>query len=38
VHQTKSAQEIDLKWLKSGIYIVRFKVDGKTGAVKVYKN
>lgn len=38
VHQTKSAQEIDLKWLKSGIYIVRFKVDGKTGAIKVYKN
>ncbi|MEN3322241.1 pectinesterase family protein [Mariniflexile soesokkakense] len=38
VHQTNSTQEIDLKWLKSGIYIVRFKVDGKQGAVKFYKN
>ncbi len=38
VHQTNATQEIDLKWLKSGIYIVRFKVDGKTGAIKFYKN
>ncbi|MFG6687089.1 pectinesterase family protein [Mariniflexile sp. HNIBRBA6329] len=38
VHQTNSTQEIDLKWLKSGIYIVRFKLDGKIGAIKIYKN
>jgi hypothetical protein len=37
VHQTKSATEIDLNGLKSGIYIVRYKINGKTGAVKVYK-
>jgi hypothetical protein len=37
MHQTNSAQEIDLKWLKSGIYIVRYKVDGKQGAIKIYK-
>lgn len=38
VYQTKSAKEIDLKGLKSGIYIVRYKIDDKQGAVKVYKN
>jgi len=38
VYQTKSAKEIELNELKSGIYIVRYKIDGKTGAVKVYKN
>ena len=37
VYQTKSAKEIDLKGLKSGIYIVRYKINGKQGAVKVYK-
>lgn len=37
MHQTNSAQEIDLKWLKSGIYIILYKVDGKQGAIKVYK-
>lgn len=38
VFQTKSAKEIDLNSLKSGIYIVRYKIDGKQGAVKVYKD
>lgn len=40
MYQTKSATatEIDLKSLRSGIYIVRYKIDGKHGAVKVYKN
>ena len=37
VFQTKSAKEIDLNSLKSGIYIVRYKIDGKQGATKVYK-
>ena len=37
VYETKSATEIDLKGLKSGIYIVRYKINGKQGAVKVYK-
>ena len=38
VHQTKTATNIDLNGLKSGIYIVRYKIDGKQGAVKVYKD
>jgi hypothetical protein len=38
VYQTKSAKEIDLDGLKSGIYIVRYKINGKQGATKVYKN
>lgn len=38
VFQTKSATTIDLNSLKSGFYIVRYKIDGKTGATKVYKN
>lgn len=37
VYHTKSATEINLSSLKSGIYIVRYKIDGKQGAVKVYK-
>lgn len=37
VFQTKSTKEIDLNSLKSGIYIVRYKIDGKLGATKVYK-
>lgn len=37
VFQTKSATEIDLNSLKSGFYIVRYKIDGKIGATKVYK-
>lgn len=38
LYHTNSAQEIDLKDLKSGVYIVRYKIDGKQGATKVYKN
>jgi hypothetical protein len=38
VHQIKSATVIDLNGLKSGIYIVRYKMNGKQGAVKVYKD
>lgn len=37
VYHTKSAAEIDLNGLKTGIYIVRYKINGKQGAVKVYK-
>ncbi|MDR7209397.1 pectinesterase family protein [Flavobacterium piscis] len=37
VYQTKAATEINLNSLKSGIYIVRYKINGKQGAVKVYK-
>ncbi|EJL65814.1 pectinesterase family protein [Flavobacterium sp. CF136] len=37
VYHTKSATEIDLNGLKSGIYIVRYKINGKQGTVKVYK-
>ena len=37
VYHTKSAEEINLNSLKSGIYIVRYKINGKQGAVKVYK-
>jgi hypothetical protein len=37
VYHTKSATEINLNSLKSGIYIVRYKINGKQGAVKVYK-
>tara|TARA_R110002050_G_scaffold273113_1_gene417020 strand:- start:8684 stop:11404 length:2721 start_codon:yes stop_codon:yes gene_type:complete len=37
IHKTNSVQEIDLKWLKSGIYIVRYKIDGKIGGLKVLK-
>ena len=38
VHQTKTATNIDLNGLKSGIYIVRYQIEGKQGAVKVYKD
>lgn len=38
MYQTNAAQEIDLKGFKSGVYIVRYKIDGKQGATKVYKN
>lgn len=38
VYQTKSAINIDLNSLKSGIYIVRYKINGKMGAVKIYKD
>jgi pectin methylesterase-like acyl-CoA thioesterase len=38
IFQTKSAKEIDLNNLKSDIYIVRYKINGKQGATKVYKN
>lgn len=38
IYHTKSAKEIDLDGLKSGIYIVRYKINGKQGATKVYKN
>lgn len=38
MYQTKSAQEIDLNGMKKGVYIVRYKIDGKQGATKVYKN
>ncbi|MFB9108323.1 pectinesterase family protein [Flavobacterium gyeonganense] len=39
VYRTKSAvTEINLNNLKNGIYIVRYKINGKQGAVKVYKN
>jgi pectin methylesterase-like acyl-CoA thioesterase len=37
VYHTKSAAEIDLNGLKTGIYIVRYRINGKQGAVKVYK-
>jgi len=37
VYHNKSAAQIDLNGLKSGIYIVRYKINGKQGAVKVYK-
>ncbi|MCI9845936.1 pectinesterase family protein [Flavobacterium pectinovorum] len=38
VYHTKSAAtEINLNNLKTGIYIVRYKINGKQGAVKVYK-
>lgn len=36
--QTKTAQELDLSNFKSGVYIVRYTVDGKQGATKIYKN
>lgn len=38
LHQIKSAREVNLEWLTSGIYIVRYKVDGKRGVLKFYKN
>ncbi|TDD94602.1 pectinesterase family protein [Flavobacterium cellulosilyticum] len=38
VYQTKIATKIDLNSLKSGIYIVRYKINGKQGSTKVYKN
>lgn len=38
VHHTKSVKEINLEFLKPSIYIVRYKVDGKIGAFKFYKN
>ncbi|MBD0833391.1 pectinesterase family protein [Aestuariibaculum sediminum] len=38
VHKTKASKAIDIKWLKSGIYIVRYKIDGKLGTLKIYKN
>ncbi|AUS07041.1 pectinesterase family protein [Pseudotamlana carrageenivorans] len=34
---TKPVQEIDLQWLKSGFYIVSYKIDGKNGTLKVCK-
>ncbi|OOV17303.1 pectinesterase family protein [Flavobacterium sp. LM4] len=37
VYHTKSVTEINLNSLKSGIYIVRYKINGKQGAAKVYK-
>ncbi|PXY43500.1 pectinesterase family protein [Flavobacterium hydrophilum] len=37
VYHTKATAEIDLNGLKTGIYIVRYKINGKQGAVKVYK-
>jgi autotransporter-associated beta strand protein len=38
VYNTKSAvTEINLNNLKTGIYIVRYKINGKQGAAKVYK-
>jgi len=36
VYQTKSAKEIDLNEMKTGIYIVRYKIDGKQGTTKIY--
>ena len=38
VYYAKTATNIDLNGLKSGIYIVRYQNDGKQGAVKVYKD
>ncbi|MFL1013090.1 pectinesterase family protein [Flavisericum labens] len=38
VHKTNTSKEINIEWLKSGIYIVRYKIDGKLGAIKIYKN
>lgn len=38
VYKTKSSKEIDTHWLRSGIYVISFKVDGKLGKIKVYKN
>ncbi|POY40704.1 hypothetical protein C3L50_04185 [Flavobacterium alvei] len=38
MYQTKSTKELDLNELKSGVYIVRYKIDGKQGATKIYKN
>jgi autotransporter-associated beta strand protein len=37
VFQTTLATEIDLNNLKSGFYIVRYKIDGKVGATKICK-
>lgn len=37
MYETKSAKEIDLNGMKTGVYIVRYKIDGKQGATKVYK-
>lgn len=36
IYQTNSNFEVDIKWLKSGIYIVRYKIDGVMGATKIY--
>ena len=36
--QTKAVREINLNWLKSGIHIIKYKVDGKFGAVKIYND
>ncbi|WNH09397.1 pectinesterase family protein [Thalassobellus suaedae] len=38
MHKTNTSKEINIQWLKSGIYIVRYKIDGKIGAIKIYKN
>jgi len=36
VYKTKQVNRIELGFLKSGIYIVNYKIDGKLGALKVY--
>ncbi len=38
MNQTNTADKTDLNYLKSGLYIIRYKIDGKQGAAKIYKN
>lgn len=38
IYQTKVAKEINLNELKTGVYIVRYKMDGKYASKKVFKN
>jgi len=38
IHKTNASKEINIMWLKSGIYIVRYRIDGQLGAIKIYKN
>lgn len=38
VHKTKAVNTIDLNGLSSGLYIIRFKIDGKHGVLKVYND